>query len=163
MAAIDVFYQGEGIREVEHLEVAGELTFGELKVLLIKKHGLDVGVILFLEDADDPIDERVSICEHRGPHGLKVHMHRCRHIAVSVTFNGETVEHRFAPGATVARVKQWAAERKFGMTPAEASEHVLQISGTHDRPAPITHLGAIPHGKDCRLAFDLVPDERVNG
>lgn len=163
MAAMDVFYQGEGIREVECLEVAGELSFGDLKVLLIKKHAMEGEIFLFLEDADDPIDERVLVCEHRGPHGLKVHTHRCRHIEVSVTFNGETVEHRFAPGTTVARVKHWAAERKFGMTPAEASEHVLQISDTHERPAPSTHLGAIPHGKQCRLAFDLVPDERVNG
>jgi hypothetical protein len=163
MAKIDVFYQGEVIREIEHLEVAGELTFGDLKVLLIEKHGLDEGILLFLEDADDPSDERVAVCEHRGPHGLKVHVHRCRHILVTVTFNGEMVEHGFAPGITVARVKHWAAERKFGMTPAEASEHVLQISGTHDRPAPSTHLGAISHCKHCRLAFDLVPDERVNG
>jgi hypothetical protein len=82
---------------------------------------------------------------------------------VTVTFNGETAELRFPPSATVARVKSWAAERKFGMSDEEAGEHVLQIAGSHDRPAPGTHVGALTDGKVCGLAFDLVADERVNG
>ena len=45
----------------------------------------------------------------------------------------------------------------------EAGEHVLQLAGSHDRPAPGTHIGALTHGKVCGLAFDLVADERVNG
>lgn len=163
MTTIDVFYQGDGVREVDHLEVGDETTFAELKAALIKKHGLPAEILIFIEDADDPVDELRLIREHVGPHGVKVHAHRCRHIAVSVTFNGEAAEHRFPPSATVARVKHWAAQRKFGMTPEEASEHVLQVSGTHDRPAPGTHIGAIPQLKHCRLSFDLVPDERVNG
>jgi hypothetical protein len=82
---------------------------------------------------------------------------------MAVTFNGETVHHHFGPGTTVARVKTWAAERKFGMTPQEAGEHVLQISGTKDRPDPGTHLGTIASCPACKIAFDLVPNERVNG
>jgi hypothetical protein len=49
------------------------------------------------------------------------------------------------------------------MTPQEAGEHVLQITGTKDRPDPGTHLGTLAACPDCRLAFDLVPNERVNG
>lgn len=82
---------------------------------------------------------------------------------VAVTFNGEMVHHRFGPGTTVARTKTWAAERKFGMTPQEASEHVLQITGTKDRPDPGTHLGTLASCPACKVAFDLVPNERVNG
>jgi len=83
--------------------------------------------------------------------------------ALTVTFNGESVERRFPPSATVARVKRWAAEKKFGMSEDEAGEHVLQIASTHDRPAPGTHIGSLTESKICNLAFDLVPDERVNG
>jgi hypothetical protein len=120
-------------------------------------------VLIFLEDSDEPVNEAVVVREHVGPTGLKAHLHRCRHIEVDVRFNNETVHHRFGPGATIARVKRWAAEHKFGMTPEEASEHVLQIPGTQDRPSPGTHLGALTKCPDCRLAFDLVPDQRVNG
>jgi hypothetical protein len=90
-------------------------------------------------------------------------VHRCRHVEVAVTFNGKPVHHRFGPGTTVARVKTWAAEREFKMTPQEASEHVLQISGTKERPDPGVHLGTLVLSPHCRIAFDLMPNERVNG
>jgi hypothetical protein len=163
MTSIDIFYQGEGLREIEHIEVGAEHTFSTLKALIIEKHGLQEDTLIFLEDSDEPVDEAVVVREHVGPTGLKAHLHRCRHIEVDVRFNNETVHHRFGPGATIARVKRWAAEHKFGMTPEEASEHVLQILGTQDRPSPGTHLGALTKCPHCGLAFDLVPDQRVNG
>jgi hypothetical protein len=109
------------------------------------------------------IGELVCISEHARNSSIKVHLHRCRHIEVTISFNGDVVEHRFSPAATVAKVKRWAAEHKFGMTPEEAGEHVLQIAGSHNRPAPGTHIGALTDGRICGLAFDLVPNERVNG
>jgi hypothetical protein len=163
MASIDIFYQGEGLREIEHIEFGPDDSFSTLKALLIEKHGLKGDVLLFLEDSDEPIDETLIVREHVGPAGVKAHLHRCRHIEVDVRFNSETAHHRFGPGATIARVKRWAAERKFSMTPEEASEHVLQIAGTQERPSPGTHLGALTSCPNCRLAFDLVPDQRVNG
>ncbi len=163
MTAINIFYQGEGLREIEHLEIAPDLSFAELKRLLIEKHGLEADVLIFLEDGDEPLHEAVMIREHVGPVGIKAHVHRCRHIEVSVTFNGQTVHHQFAPSATIAKVKRWATEHKFHMTEEEAGEHVLQICGTHDRPAPSTHLGTLTSCPACKLAFDLVPDQRVNG
>ena len=163
MTSIDIFYQGEGLREIEHIEVGPEHTFSTLKALIIEKHGLEGDVLIFLEDSDEPLDETVVVRQHVGPTGLKAHLHRCRHVEVDVRFNNETVHHRFGPGATIARVKRWAAEHKFGMTPEEASEHVLQILGTQERPSPGTHLGALTSCPNCRLAFDLVPDQRVNG
>jgi hypothetical protein len=49
------------------------------------------------------------------------------------------------------------------MTEEEAGEHLLQIAGTTDRPTPGTHIGTLTSCPDCRVRFDLVPDERVNG
>lgn len=163
MTSIDVFYQGEGIGEIAHIELDPDATFTILKTRLIEKHGVAHDALLFLEDEDEPLNEAMLVKDHGTRKGLKVHVHRCRHVEVTVTFNGETVERSFSPSATVARVKRWAAENKFGMSEEEAGEHVLQIAGTHDRPAPGTHIGALTDGKVCGLAFDLVPDERVNG
>lgn len=163
MKTIDLFYQGENLAEIEYLEVAAETSSAEIKTHLIKKHGCAPDTLLFLEDEDEPLDD-AQLAKARGAgKGLKLHLNCCRQIAVSVFFNGETFEHKFAPGTTVARVKRWAAERKFGMTEEEAGEHVLQIAGTHERPAPGTHIGAIAQRKNCAVAFDLVADERVNG
>src|SRR5258706_7070683 len=160
---INVFYQGEGIHDIEHIEIDAEQSIAALKAILMKRHGLEAGFLIFLEDSEEPLDELRFLRDHAGPCGVKLHIHRCRQVEVTVTFNGETVHHKFTPATTVARVKHWAAQKKFSMRPAEASEHVLQIVGTHDRPAPGAHLGAILHCTNCRIAFDLVPDERVNG
>ena len=122
-----------------------------------------VVTLIYLEDRDEPVDESFLLRDHAGHTGIKAHLHRCRHVEVAVTFNGETVHHHFGPGTTVTRVKTWAAERKYGMTPQEAGEHVLQIAGTKERPDPGTHLGTIASCPVCKIAFDLVPNERVNG
>lgn len=163
MKTIDLFYQGEGLSEIEHLEIEPDATFATLKARLAEKHGIASDALLFVEDEDEPLNDAEKVKDRAGGKGLKVHLNRCRHIEVCVTFNGETVDRKFAPGATLARVKRWAAERKFGMTDEEAGEHVLQIAGTHERPAPGTHIGSLTNRKTCTLAFDLVADERVNG
>ena len=163
MRAIDVFYQGEGLGEVKHLEIEPGATFAVLKARLTEKHGFRLDVLVFLEDEDEPIGDLAAITEHATPQGLKVHLHHLRQVKVTVTFNGKTVERLFSPSATVTRVKRWAAEKEFGMSADEAGEHVLQIAGKHDRPNPGTHIGALSDGKVRVVAFDLVPDERVQG
>ena len=163
MNSIDVFYQGEGVTGIEHAEFPANTTLAALKAQLSKKHGLGEDVLVFVEDGEEPADNGKHLGDFAGPTGVKVHLHRCRRIEVKVTFNNETVEDKFAPGTTVARVKRWAAEKKFGMSPEEAGEHVLQLTGTKDRPSPSTHIGALVTHDKCALAFDLVPDERVNG
>ena len=95
MKSIDVFYQGEGIREIEHIEVIADQSYAAVKTILAKKHGLGGDVLIFLEDCDEPADEMLIVGEHAGSHGIKVQLHRCRHIEVAVTFNAETVHHRF--------------------------------------------------------------------
>lgn len=163
MTSIDLFYQGEGFAEIEHIELDGDTALAIIKTHLTEKHGLGADILIFIEDEDEPLDEGRCVRDLAGPAGVKLHLHRCRHIEVAVSFNGETVEHHFPPSATVARVKRWAAEHKFGMTEEEAGEHVLQIAGTHDRPKPGTHIGALTNKGHCKAAFDLVADERING
>lgn len=163
MKSIDLYYQGEGLGEIAHVELEPDATFGSLKARLVDRHGVAQDALLFVEDEDEPLDESAQIKDRASGAGLKVHVHRCRRVKASVTFNCDTVERRFPPSATVARVKRWAAVQKFGMSKEEASEHVLQIAGTYDRPAPGTHIGSLTTSAVCALAFDLVPDERVNG
>lgn len=163
MNTIDLFYQGEGLGEIEHFAIEADATFAAVKARLIEKHGIAADALLFAEDEDDPLDDDARVGDRACAAGLKLHLNRCRRVEVAVTFNGETVDRHFAPSATIVRVKQWAAEHKFKMSEEEAGEHVLQIAGTHDRPAPGTHIGALTPRKTCALGFDLVPDERVNG
>lgn len=163
MKYIDIFYQSEDFAEPRHLEYDCDATISKLRQHLCEKHALDTSMLLYLEDADDPLLDSDPIKDCCTGDILKIHLHRCRHIQVHVTYNGEAVSRKFRPGATVARVKRWAAERKFSMSEDVAGEHMLQISGTHDRPSPGTHIGSLTGCGECEVSFDLVPDERVNG
>ena len=73
MTSIDIFYQGEGIREIAHFEADPEHSFAAIKIAIIEKHGLDKETLIFLEDerrADrrelpDPRPRRPR--RHQGP------------------------------------------------------------------------------------------------
>ncbi|MGJ4903156.1 hypothetical protein ACQR0V_16435 [Bradyrhizobium sp. HKCCYLS2058] len=163
MKTINIFYQGEGVAALEHIEIGDHETFGALRAELAKKHGLGADACLFIEDEAEPVADEVPIASKAGRAGVKVHIHRCREIKVTVHFNGKSVHDKFAPGATVASVKQWAAIRKFGMTEEEASHHHLQLAGTTIQPDPGTHIGTLATSGKCAAEFDLVSTPKVNG
>src|SRR5882757_5891808 len=108
MTSIDIFYQGEGIREIAHFEADPDDSCAAIKIAIIEKHGLAKETLIYLEDRDEPVDESCLVRDHAGHSGIKAHLHRCHHVETAVTFNGETVHRRFGPGTTVARVKTWA-------------------------------------------------------
>jgi hypothetical protein len=161
MSSIDIFYQGEHSREIDVVEAVLAETLGDLKQRLAQRHPVLATALIFVEDADEPLEETVVIETIVVGGSAKLHLHRGRHISVTVAFAGARKERTFAPSATVARVKTWAAE-VFGLSPDDAGEHVLQIAGTHERPSPATHVGSLA-GATCKVAFDLVPNERING
>ena len=163
MKTLDLFFQGEGLGEIQHLSVESDATFGAIKAQLIDKYNVPTDALLFAEDVDEPLVDDAHAVDRAGAVGLKLHFNRCSKVEVLTTFNGETVRCHFAPSATVGRIKKWGAEFKFKMSDEEAGEHVLQISGTHNRPAPGTHIGVLSPPGACEVKFDLVPDERVNG
>jgi hypothetical protein len=163
MQTLAVFYQAENLGRIEHASFSADVTLAEVLADIRARHGTDGAALLFLEDTDEPADLTTRLRDVADKKGLKVHVHRCRRIAVAVTFNGKTAEHTFGPGATVARVKRWATEKAFTMSPEQAAEHVLQLVGTTERPSPGTHLGSLAAHPKCHVGFDLVPNERVQG
>ncbi len=163
MKTIDIFYQGDGIVSLEHLEIGAEETFAVLQALIATKHGITGDVLLFLEDEDEPVDAESKIGGKAGRAGVKAHIHHCRRVEVEVHFKDKTVRGEFAPGSTIARIKHWVAVRELGMTEEEASHHHLQLTGTIDQPDPGTHIGALASCQKCKVEFDLVTTPKVNG
>lgn len=163
MDTLPVFYQAENLPRVEHATFSADATLAEVLADIRQRHALPVEVVLFLEDADEPSALTARLRDLGTAKGLKIHVHRCLHVEVSVSFNGRTDQRRFSPSTTVARVKRWATEKPFPMSPEQAAEHVLQLVGSTDRPSPGTHLGTLATHPHCQVRFDLVPNERVNG
>lgn len=163
MKTIDIYYQGDGVGSLEHLEIGADETFSSLQALLARKLGITGDVLLFLEDEAEPVDPKSKVGSKAGRAGVKAHIHRCREIEVVVHFKDRTIKEKFAPGTTVARVKHWVAVRKLGMSEEEASHHHLQLTGTTDQPDPGTHVGALASCPKCKVEFDLVTTPKVNG
>jgi hypothetical protein len=171
MKSIDVFIQGGEFAEILVGNATPTHSLAEVLASFAAHGAVAEDVLVFLEDAHAPLDpdtiveELLPLCtdEEAILVPLKLHVTRCRHVEVSVRYNGETAHRRFAPGVTVGRVHHWAAVRKFGLPPRDAAEHVLQIQGTHKRPDRDVHIGALTAGKTCSVVFDLVPRKRVEG
>ena len=90
MSRIDLFFQGEGLKDINYLEIDSDLTFGELKVIVHEKHGIPVDILVFVEGKRDPVDEDAVVKDYVTAKGIKVHFHRRREVKVLVTFNGKT-------------------------------------------------------------------------
>jgi hypothetical protein len=165
MKTVEILLQGEDISDIQVVVIEEENPHGhhvlDRAAECRKTKGHEGEFLIFIEDIDEPLDPKKPLPpSHAGaPH--RMHVHRCRVVSVGVSFNGTTAEHRFGPGNTVEKVKRWAAKH-FGLSPADAAEHVLQLAGSSIRPEPDTHIGSLT-GNTCAVRFDLVPLKRVEG
>src|SRR5262245_28394875 len=97
MKTLQVFYQREGVAGIEHLELAADRTLADLRHAIVAKHGIDSGIILFLDDEDEPADLSTVVEGGAKAGSIRVHVHRCRRVDVAVTFNNRTENRAFAP------------------------------------------------------------------
>ncbi len=171
MRSIEIFIQGPRFSEVAVIEVGARETVAAVVARIAPSNGAGEETFVFLEDVHAPLDpdavieELVALTasEESDLDPVRLHVGHCRHVEVTVRFNGEPAHRRFSPSATVERVRRWAALHAFHMTPRDAAEHVLQIQGTATRPDRDVHVGALVPAGACSIAFDLVPSKRVEG
>lgn len=125
----------------------------------LERRGIDVAeLLIFKEDHDEPMQHHHPLHGHDRP---VFHAHRVREIEVKIHYKADTFHHRFPPSATIAKVTRWAVE-KARLGKEEAEEHVLQISGTREKPSLDKHLGSLVHGAR-EVSFDLVRKQLVQG
>lgn len=161
----EILLQGEDIPDIQLVTLERGKKVADLlaEAARLRKDKGEDGHCVFSEDSEEPLAEHDELPHDPNGKPGRFHVHRCRRITVTVTFNGVSEERVFGPGVPLATVKKWAAIRAFGMDPGDAAEHVLQLTGTSDRPEPDTHIGALVSCPACSLAFDLVPLKRVEG
>lgn len=164
MSKINVFLQGEGIKDTVRLQLEPQNTALDVKRAYASQLGvqMDGETAVFLEDREEPLNDATTLESLAGKHGARMHVHRCRRVGVKVTYSGRTVEHVFGPGTTVGAVKSFAAA-KLGIPKEDAAELILQITGTHEQPDVDVHIGTLAACPACAIAFDLVPNPRIQG
>jgi hypothetical protein len=163
MSLITIFVQTHGEAAIHDVEVAAAPTRDVLEAALSGAGiQLDKEDLLFLDEEDNPLAAKGKDTPLSLKHGTRLHISRCRKIAVTVHFLDKAAVEKFPPGARVRKVKAWAIE-EFELEKRDAAEHVLQICGSSRRPAGDTPLNELASKADCSLCFDFVPEKRVEG
>lgn len=163
MASIEVYYYVEALADIQSIEIEPEGKCSEVKDMLAKKHGLSSReLFLFVEDSEEAVADDRPLVDLIHTDMTPFHIGGCRQVQVSVNWQEKTACRPFAPSSTVARIKEWAASKEFGMAPTDAGEHFLQMDGGRQKPTPTVHVGTLVQ-EGCSIQFDLVPKERVNG
>lgn len=120
------------------------------------------------------VTEEMHLFEHghdeplpHPPHGRKAIRligHRCSVVTVEVRYEHRTIEHRFAPAATVFKVLQWAVSKKgFDLDPVAAAKANLILPGA-DAPLPRdAAVGKFVKPGHCTLVVDLTLKDFTNG
>jgi hypothetical protein len=173
MAGIQIFVQGEGKREIRVVEMPPHTTVRELLEAAQSKgvasqtgddHGGGKDVAVYAEDRETPLPAASTLEAAGLSNHSSVHLSRCPRVAVTVHYNGQDRSEAFGPGVPMHRVKEWAVGNKgFNLNPVDAAEHVLQLTGTSDRPDEDVHIGSLVGGSGCKVEFDLVAKVRVEG
>ena len=163
MSKINIFLQGEGSKDAVRLQLDPHSTSLEVK-RACTSHGIQASdqAAVFLEDQDEPLADGVTVESLAGKHGVRLHVHRCRRVSTSVTYANRVVEGGFGPSRTVGAVKKWAG-KEFGISKEDAAELILQIAATHEQPDVDVHIGTLAAYPSCTVAFDLVPNPRIQG
>lgn len=149
----DVLIRAEFIKDGEDILV----FVGECEDALHEPDDIENG-----SDRHEPVDasrtiEALGIRQHH-----HIHCHRCHRVAVEVNFNAGTKHRKFSPATTVGVVAHWA-RNKFHLDSKIATEYVLQLCESTDRPRPDTHLGEFVSAPRCSLCFDLVKEITPQG
>lgn len=163
MSKTVIFVDVQGRDGILETELPNGFSIGELHEALNRLAvPFDDETTIFIDEAEHPVcgEHHESIPDIKN--GIRIHVCRCRKIAVTVHFLEKSAEHSFAPGTRLRAVKEWAVA-KFKLDPKDAAEHVLQVCNSSDRPASDTPLHRLVDGKHCKACFDLVPEKRVEG
>lgn len=166
MSDIELFLQGEGIGDVKLIRLSSNATVRDIADAAKSAGalGVDGAAIVTIEDAEKELAPETSLSAAGISHRGRVHVHRCRRVAVTVNYNGQAKALDLAPSATIDRVHRRATGRQgFKLADADAAEHLLQLCGSAERPDIETHLGTLVTAPACTACFDLVPKQRIEG
>lgn len=108
-------------------------------------------------DIDRTLDD-LNLETHR-----HIHCHCCPKVDTTVHFSGKELNRKFSPATTIEVATRWSC-MGLRLDPAAASDFILRLSNTTDRPPRRSqHLGELVYGGECALSFDLVKEIAPQG
>jgi hypothetical protein len=161
---IDILFEGEGLTDVEVIQLPAGAAGRELIEAVAAKAGLPADeTMLFVEDEEEPLDiSRVVVDEQMK--GRVHHVHRARHIDVTVFYKEHEESREFRPSTRVQRVLDWAVRQpEFNIDPAIAPEMELALHGQTEALPKNAHIGRFVRHPHHKLALDLIRGVVPNG
>lgn len=161
---IEVYVHGEGTPS-KTFKIAEDATIADLV-----KQAQQAGHLkpedghafkICLENEDDERDHHQPLHACGVGHKSHVHCHRCKHINVTVAYNGVTKSHSFTPAATGQKIKKWAL-KEFDLKGADASDKVLRFENETELD-PEAHIGTFASFPACSVQLLLTALVEVNG
>ena len=138
-----------------HPDVDGGTRLGELVVIEAADVAYKVG------DGSE-VDVELTVAEIFGGGPGEVIVHRCREIAVTVDYTGESVTVRARSSERLSGVRAQAV-RKLGLDPKLSADLVLRLPGTTAELPEASPVGAYVPRRTCALTLDLVHAVRPQG
>jgi hypothetical protein len=165
-----IFLQSPHLPDMAVVTAGEESTSQQIKALCLAAlpEQLRTADLEIFDEVD--IEHDVSVSEDEDPRhhdksapikSRRVHVGRCKRVAVKVRYAGRSVEHAFQPMVTIERLKKWAT-RELNIAPQDSIELTLQLAGTEIQPPRDKHVGCFV-GHECEVVFDLVRAYTVNG
>jgi hypothetical protein len=161
---IELYIHGPGTAEEKLVAISGEATVLDL-IEAAKGAGVADGpeLILVIEDEDDPLPMDARLCDCGVKHKGHLSCHTCRKVEVTVHFNGQEAQRKFAPGRKVKGVLKWALS-EFRLAGVDAENKELRLGGAEGLILQSQqHIGSFAARPGCSLELYLTGIVEVQG
>lgn len=164
MKTIKIYLHGENNRDPKLIEVSEDASVNEVIIKYNQEFSTSYkleDVELFIED-EEGLKQKDEVGEKAG---LKmkahIHCHRCKKIAVVISYNGENKQFHFPPSIT-AKVILRQGVHAFNISPSDAGDYLLKLD---DKTIlqPSDHIGSYASFPHCQVILFLTPTKPVQG
>jgi hypothetical protein len=143
----------EGRRPHCGINIGRQTTVKEFAVMAAKIGGFEEVIEVFVEDADDPLDEAAILVEQLTENFSPIHVATHHKIEVTVEYNGNEIHRNFRPGKTIESATKWAIGPEGFKLEGAVIDFQLKYKG--EVQPPDRHLGQVGDRKK-KLKFVLV-------
>jgi hypothetical protein len=161
---IDIVVEGEGLADVATIRLPHGAPGRALVAAVAAQGGFPAEeALLFVEDEDEPLDVTLVVIDERMSERIH-HVHRARHIEVTVFYKDAQKSKTFRPATRVQQVLDWAVgPHGFRIDSAIAPEMELALHAQTMALPKNAHIGRFVRHPHHSLALDLIRGVVPNG
>jgi hypothetical protein len=116
-----------------------------------------------IENMDEELPKDATLEKLKINDGEHLHFSRCKKVAVSISYNGATFQHNFAPATTIGKVLKKALKH-FDIDETAGSALSLFLTSECDEAIPGNeHIGSLTGYPTCGIKLFLSKKKNIQG